>query len=47
MVLWRAEGHTTLEIAALLSYERQSITPWIDRYRALGMAGLYDAAKVP
>jgi transposase len=45
MVLWRAEGLSTLEIAARLECDRQSITPWIDRYRALGVAGLYDQPR--
>lgn len=45
MVLWRAQGLTTLEIADLLNCERQSITPWIDRYQKLGVAGLYDEPR--
>lgn len=45
MVLWRAAGFTTLEIAALLGCERQSVTPWIDRYQTLGVAGLYDEPR--
>jgi transposase len=45
MVLWRAEGLTTIQIAGLLGCERQSITCWIDRYLALGVAGLYDETR--
>lgn len=45
MVLWRADGRTTIEIAGLLGCERQSITPWIDRYLAMGLAGLYDEPR--
>ncbi len=45
MVLWRAEGLSTIEIADLLGCDRQSITPWIDRYLALGLAGLYDEPR--
>lgn len=29
----------------MLNCERQSITPWIDRYQALGVAGLYDEPR--
>lgn len=45
MVLWRAEDLSTIEIAELLGCDRQSITPWIDRYLALGLAGLYDEPR--
>jgi len=45
MVLWRAEGLTTLEIAQRLGCHRESITPWIERYRRLGVAGLEDAPR--
>jgi transposase len=42
MVLWRAEGLTTLEIAQRLGCHRESITPWIERYLRLGVVGLED-----
>jgi transposase len=45
MVLWRAEGLSTLEIAQRLGCHRESITPWIERYRRLGVAGLEDAPR--
>jgi transposase len=45
MVLWRAEGLSTLEIAERLGCDRQSITPWIERYLALGVAGLEDLPR--
>jgi transposase len=45
MVLWRAEGLTTLEIAQRLGCDRQSVTPWIERYQALGIAGLEDEPR--
>jgi transposase len=45
MVLWRAEGLTTLEIAQRLGCHRESITPWIERYQLLGVAGLEDEPR--
>jgi transposase len=45
MVLWRAEGLSTLQIAQRLGCHRESITPWIERYRRLGVAGLDDAPR--
>jgi transposase len=45
MVLWRAEGLSTREIAARLGCDRQSVTPWIERYQAWGVAGLEDRTR--
>jgi transposase len=45
MVLWRAEGHSTLEIAARLGCHRETITPWVERYRQHGIAGLADPPR--
>jgi len=45
MVLWRAEGLSTLEIAERLGCDRQAVTPWIERYLALGVAGLEDLPR--
>jgi transposase len=45
MVLWRAEGLSTLEIAARLDYHRDSVSQWIERYRQHGIAGLYDEPR--
>ena len=42
MVLWRAEGFTMLEIAQRLGCHRDTVTAWIERYRAFGVAGLSD-----
>src|SRR5437763_1218972 len=46
MVLWRAEGLSTLEIAERLDCDRQSVTPWIERYQAEGIAGLEDRPRL-
>lgn len=45
MVLWRAEGATTLDIGRRLGYHRDSVSQWIDRYCADGLAGLYDEPR--
>lgn len=45
IVLWRAQGLSTLEIAARLDCDRQSVTPWIERFQAQGVAGLQDRAR--
>lgn len=45
MVLWRAEGLSTWEIAERLGCDRQSVTPWIERYQAQGVAGLEDQPR--
>lgn len=45
MVLWRAEGLTTLEIAARLDCHRDTVSLWIERYRTLGLAGLDDEPR--
>jgi transposase len=45
MVLWRAEGLTTLDIAQRLGCNRESVTPWIERYQRLGVAGLEDEPR--
>lgn len=45
MVLWRAEGLTTLDIAARLDCHRDTVTLWLDRYRSLGLAGLEDEPR--
>ena len=44
-VLWRAEGLTTLEIGERLDCPPDTVTLWLDRYRALGLAGLQDAPR--
>jgi len=45
MVVWRAEGLTTLEIAARLDCHRDTVSLWLERYRALGLAGLEDEPR--
>lgn len=45
MVLWRAEGLTTLEIAARLDCHRDTVSLWIERYRTLGLPGLEDEPR--
>jgi len=45
MVLWRAEGLTTLEIAARLDCHRDTVSLWIERYRTLGLSGLEDEPR--
>jgi transposase len=45
MVLWRAEGLTTLEIAARLDCHRDTVSLWLERYRTLGLAGLEDEPR--
>ncbi len=45
MVLWRAEGLSTLEIAQRLGCHREVITPWVERYLAHGIAGLADQPR--
>src|ERR1700704_3848379 len=45
MVLWRAEGLTTLEIAQRLDCHRDTVSLWIERYRTLGMEGLEDESR--
>jgi transposase len=45
MVLWRAEGLTTLEIAQRLGCHRESVTPWIERYQLHSAAGLEDEPR--
>src|SRR6266700_1766602 len=45
MVLWRAEGHSTLEIAARLGCHRETVTPWVERYRQHGVPGLADPPR--
>jgi transposase len=42
MVLWRAEGLTTLDIGARLDCHRDTVTLWVERYRLLGVEGLED-----
>ena len=45
MVLWRAEGLTTLEIGARLDCHRDTVSLWLERYRTLGLAGLEDEPR--
>jgi transposase len=45
MVLWRAEGLTTLEIAARLDCHRDTVSLWTERYRTLGLPGLEDEPR--
>lgn len=45
MVLWRAEGLTTLEIAQRLECHRDTVSLWVERYRTLGVAGLEDEPR--
>lgn len=45
MVLWRAEGLTTLEIAQRLQCHRETVGLWLERYRTLGLAGLEDEPR--
>src|SRR5262245_31952860 len=45
MVLWRAEGLSTLDIAQRLGCDRRSVTPWIERYCTQGAAALDDSPR--
>lgn len=45
MILWRAEGLTTLEIGQRLACHRDTVTLWVDRYQALGVPGLQDEPR--
>lgn len=45
MVLWRAEGCTTLEIGARLACHRDTVTLWLERYQDLGVSGLEDEPR--
>jgi transposase len=45
MILWRAEGHSTLEIAERLSCHRDTVSLWIERYRSEGLQGLFDEPR--
>ena len=45
MVLWRAEGLTTLEIAQRLDCHRDTVSLWLARYQAHGLAGLEDEPR--
>jgi transposase len=45
MVLWRAEGLTTLEIAQRLDCHRDTVSLWLERYRTLGAPGLEDEPR--
>jgi transposase len=45
MVLWRAEGLTTLEIGQRLDCHRDTISLWIERYRTHGPEGLKDETR--
>lgn len=45
MVLWRAEGLTTLEIGQRLGCHRDTVTLWLERYRTLGCDGLEDEPR--
>lgn len=45
MVLWRAEGLTTSEIGQRLGCHRETVGLWLDRYQALGLAGLEDEPR--
>src|ERR1700710_1938831 len=45
MVLWRAEGLTTLEIGGRLDCHRDTVSPWIERYRTPGFGGLRDEPR--
>jgi transposase len=45
MVLWRAEGLTTLEIAQRLACHRDTVTLWVERYQSLGLPGLEDEPR--
>ena len=45
MVLWRAEGLTTLEIGQRLACHRDTVSLWLERYQALGLAGLQDEPR--
>jgi transposase len=45
MVLWRAEGLTTLEIAQRLDCHRDTVSLWLERYRTLGLPGLDDEPR--
>jgi transposase len=45
MVLWRAEGLTTLEIAQRLDCHRDTVSLWVDRFHSLGLVGLQDEPR--
>jgi transposase len=45
MVLWRAEGLTTLQIGERLDCHRETVSLWLERYRTLGIEGLHDEPR--
>lgn len=45
MVLWRAEGLTTLEIGQRLACHRDTVSLWLERYQTLGVVGLQDEPR--
>lgn len=45
MVLWRAEGLTTLEIGQRLGCHRETVGHWLERYQTLGIPGLHDESR--
>jgi len=45
MVLWHVEGLSALEISQRLACHRDTVSLWLERYRALGVSGLEDDAR--
>jgi len=45
MVLWRAEGLTTLEIGQRLECHRDTVSLWLARYQTQGLPGLQDEPR--
>jgi transposase len=45
MVLWRDEGYSAEQVAALAGTSRPTVNTWVRRYHASGVAGLVDRPK--
>lgn len=45
MVLWRDEGYSAEEVAALAGVSRPTVNIWLRRYREAGVAGLADRPR--
>ncbi len=45
MVLWRDEGYSAEQVAALAAVSRPTVNTWVRRYAEAGLAGLYDQPR--
>jgi transposase len=45
MVLWRDEGRSAEEVAALVGVSRPTVNTWVRRYHAHGVPGLADRPR--